>query len=149
MWCDESERRFPPFPFYPILKYSVWPIRRFLQLLTKSFHSRNGAHATRVSSLATSHVLQDLALTHGNTHEGTAVEPEDRVTVQLIVLLHRRSEARLNCAAVLWGPRKCGDRNVYTSRQSRQKARSTERTKKRYKNSRVKTFPLSFTNRHF
>ena len=37
----------------------------------------------------------------------TAVEPEDRVTVQLIVLLHRRSEARLNCAAVL--SRKCLD----------------------------------------
>ena len=80
---------------------------------------------------------------------GHAVEPEDRVTVQLIMLLHLRSEARLDCAAVLWGPRKCGDRNVYTSRQSRQKARSTERTKKRYKNSRVKTFPLSFTNSHF
>ena len=80
---------------------------------------------------------------------GHAVEPRDRVPGQLILLLHERSLAQVNCAAVLWGPRKCGDRNVYTSRQSRQKARSTERTKKRRKNSRVKTFPLSFTNRHF
>ena len=80
---------------------------------------------------------------------GHAVEPRDRVPGQLILLLHERSLAQVSCAAVLWGPRKCGDRNVYTSRQSRQKTRSTERTKKRYKNSRVKTFPLSFTNRHF
>ena len=52
---------------------------------------------------------------------GHAVEPRDRVPGQLILLLHERSLAQVSCAAVLWGPRKCGDRNVYTSRQSRQK----------------------------
>ena len=67
-------------------------------------------------------------------HYITAVEPRDRVPGQLVVLLHDRSEAQVSCAAVLWGPRKCGGEKCIHFSTEQTKARSTERTKKRRKN---------------